>query len=97
MGNGGMGTLMKINGLTFSGTLMVLYSLCWFTVFRLNATSKNVNANNRKLIKSLIFIIGLNLIGVFVKSSCSIYALLNSIQTTAEQQQSGGAIAIRII
>uniref|UniRef100_A0A183CCI4 G_PROTEIN_RECEP_F1_2 domain-containing protein n=1 Tax=Globodera pallida TaxID=36090 RepID=A0A183CCI4_GLOPA len=62
MGNGGMGTLMKINGLTFSGTLMVLYSLCWFTVFRLNATSKNVNSNNRKLIKSLIFIIGLNLI-----------------------------------
>uniref|UniRef100_A0A914I8N3 G-protein coupled receptors family 1 profile domain-containing protein n=1 Tax=Globodera rostochiensis TaxID=31243 RepID=A0A914I8N3_GLORO len=68
MGNGGMGTLMKMNGLTFSGTLMVLYSLCWFTVFRLNATSKNVNSNNRKLIKSLIFIIGLNLIGVFIKS-----------------------------
>ncbi|KAL3096695.1 hypothetical protein niasHT_025123 [Heterodera trifolii] len=48
MGNGGMGTLMKIDGLSLSGTLM---------------------ANNRKLTKSLIFIIALNLFGVFLKSS----------------------------
>ncbi|KAL3108151.1 hypothetical protein niasHT_016342 [Heterodera trifolii] len=74
MGNGGMGSLMRVNGLTLSGTLMAVYSLCWFIVFRMSAVSKNVNSDNRKLIKSLVFIISLNLSCVFIK--CGVNLLL---------------------
>ncbi|KAL3096105.1 hypothetical protein niasHT_030218 [Heterodera trifolii] len=73
MGNGNMGTLMKINGLTLSGALMVLYSLCWFTVFKCNATAKNANSKNRRLTASLLILISLNLFGVFLKSGVNMF------------------------
>uniref|UniRef100_A0A914HD08 G-protein coupled receptors family 1 profile domain-containing protein n=1 Tax=Globodera rostochiensis TaxID=31243 RepID=A0A914HD08_GLORO len=68
IGLGPFGPIMNFKTFTLSAVIVALYTLCWFFVFKFTATSQNVTENNRKLIKSLLFIIGLNLIGVAAKS-----------------------------
>ncbi|KAL3111950.1 hypothetical protein niasHT_015148 [Heterodera trifolii] len=59
--------IMKFSGLAMSALIIIVYTFCWFFVFKFASTSQNVTENNRKLNKSLMFIIGLNLFGVFAK------------------------------
>uniref|UniRef100_A0A914HDV6 G-protein coupled receptors family 1 profile domain-containing protein n=1 Tax=Globodera rostochiensis TaxID=31243 RepID=A0A914HDV6_GLORO len=76
IGQSFLAPVKKIIGLTFSAIIMVVYSFCWFFVFKFTKTSEKVSENNRKLIKSLLLIICLNLIGVFIK--CAVELILNN-------------------
>ncbi|KAL7075703.1 hypothetical protein ACQ4LE_005176 [Meloidogyne hapla] len=59
---------MYFNGIVLSATLMITYILIWFLVF-LRKSSGNVISVNRRIIKSLIIIIILNMIGVFINNA----------------------------
>uniref|UniRef100_A0A914HFT8 G-protein coupled receptors family 1 profile domain-containing protein n=1 Tax=Globodera rostochiensis TaxID=31243 RepID=A0A914HFT8_GLORO len=64
---GKMAAQMNVNGYTLSAILMGTYTLIWVLVFKLRVTAKNVSEKNIRLAKSLMFIIGFNMVGVFIK------------------------------
>uniref|UniRef100_A0A915NHD0 G-protein coupled receptors family 1 profile domain-containing protein n=1 Tax=Meloidogyne floridensis TaxID=298350 RepID=A0A915NHD0_9BILA len=67
-GRGSWSVIMYFNSIILSGILMITYISIWFLVF-LRKSTGNVSSSNRRIIKSLIIIIILNMIGVFINNA----------------------------
>nr|CAD2181411.1 unnamed protein product [Meloidogyne enterolobii] len=66
---GSWSVIMYFNGITLSSTLMITYILIWILVFlRKNLGGNAVSTSNRRIIKSLLIIIIVNMIGVFINN-----------------------------
>nr|CAD2183466.1 unnamed protein product [Meloidogyne enterolobii] len=69
IGRGSWSVIMYFNGIILSGILMITYILIWFLVFLRKSSGNAVSSSNRRIIKSLIIIIILNMIGVFINNA----------------------------